>query len=37
MGEDLLEDLESRVSSEFGFEILNHQLKIFGHCKNCRK
>jgi Fur family ferric uptake transcriptional regulator len=37
MGEDLLEDLESRVSSELGFEILNHQLKIFGYCKNCRK
>lgn len=37
MGEDLLEDLELRVSRELDFEVINHQLKIFGHCKDCRK
>lgn len=35
-GEDLLEDLESRVSRDFDFEVKNHQLKIFGKCKNCK-
>lgn len=37
MGEDLLEELEMRVSRELDFEVVNHQLKIFGHCKNCRR
>lgn len=35
--EDLLDDLEERVKKEFNFEVQNHQLKIFGHCKNCKK
>lgn len=36
VAEDLLEDLELRVSRELDFEVVNHQLKIFGYCKNCR-
>lgn len=35
--EDLLEDLESRVRRDMGFDVHNHQLKIFGHCKDCQK
>lgn len=35
VNEDLLDDLESRVSQEHEFKITNHQLKIFGTCKNC--
>lgn len=36
VGEDLLDDLESRVSVDYGFEVQNHQLKIFGYCKSCK-
>ncbi|MFZ5631886.1 MAG: Fur family transcriptional regulator [Bacillota bacterium] len=36
VNEDLLEDLELRVSRDFGFAVHNHQLKIFGHCKDCK-
>ena len=36
VAEDLLDELEQRVSREFDFEILDHQLKIFGQCKECR-
>ncbi|MHB8155938.1 MAG: Fur family transcriptional regulator [Desulfocucumaceae bacterium] len=34
--EDLLDDLEERVKRNFNFEVHNHQLKIFGHCKECK-
>lgn len=33
--EDLLEELENRVSRQHEFTITNHQLKIFGVCKHC--
>ncbi|MEW5899497.1 MAG: transcriptional repressor, partial [Bacillota bacterium] len=33
--EDLLEDLEKRVTRTYNFTITNHQLKIFGYCKAC--
>lgn len=36
VAEDLLDDLELRVSHEHDFEVHNHQLKIFGHCRDCR-
>lgn len=35
VNEDLLEDLENRVSRQHNFTITNHQLKIFGLCKDC--
>ncbi|GBF34476.1 ferric uptake regulation protein FUR [Desulfocucumis palustris] len=35
VNEDLLEDLETRVSKEHDFKIENHQLKIFGTCREC--
>ncbi len=34
--EDLLDELEMRVSKKFSFKILDHQLKIFGYCKDCK-
>lgn len=34
--EDLLEDLEKKVTTAYNFVITNHQLKIFGYCKNCQ-
>lgn len=34
--EDLLGDLEKRVSKEKDFLVTNHQLKIFGLCCDCK-
>lgn len=36
VAEDLLEDLEDRVKRDFGFDVQNHQLKIFGYCRDCK-
>jgi len=33
--EDLLEELEARVNQAYDFIITDHQLKIFGYCKEC--
>lgn len=35
VNEDLLETLEERVTRDYGFSIVDHELKIFGHCKKC--
>jgi len=32
---DLLEELECRVSKQHDFTVTNHQLKIFGICRQC--
>ena len=34
--EDLLDDLEQTIAEESGFQIINHEVKFFGYCKNCR-
>lgn len=34
---DLLEPLEERIESEYGFKIQNHKLKFFGLCKTCQQ
>lgn len=36
VNEDLLEELENRVAGQYGFTVTNHQLKIFGICRDCR-
>ncbi len=35
MNEDLLEDLEQRVTNYYDFTISNHELKIYGRCRDC--
>lgn len=35
VNEDLLDELESRVSQQHEFKVINHQLKIYGICKDC--
>lgn len=35
--EDFLDDLEAVIDKEFGFQIINHELKFFGYCKDCRQ
>lgn len=35
--DDLLEEIEKRISKEYKFTILDHSLKFFGSCKKCQK
>ena len=34
--EDLLDDLEANIADKSGFRILNHEVKFFGYCSDCR-
>ncbi|MGE5508221.1 MAG: Fur family transcriptional regulator [Chitinophagales bacterium] len=36
VSEDLLERLEHSIEQEYGFEILDHQVKFVGRCRACR-
>ena len=35
--DDLLDQLEKEVAVQNGFQILDHQVKFFGHCKECQQ
>ena len=35
--EDLLDKLEATIAKKSGFQILNHEVKFFGYCKDCRE
>lgn len=34
--EDLLEDLESDIAEKSDFRIVNHEVKFYGYCSECR-
>lgn len=34
---DLLEDLEAHIETRTGFQVLDHELKFYGICKECRE
>ena len=34
--EDLLDDLEKFIAEKSEFQIVNHEVKFFGYCKDCR-
>ncbi|MGB8450691.1 MAG: Fur family transcriptional regulator [Anaerocolumna sp.] len=34
---DLLETLEHRIQEAMEFEVVDHEVKMFGYCKNCRE
>lgn len=34
--DDLLETLESRIKETLGFDVVDHEVKLYGHCKKCR-
>ena len=34
--EDLLDELEADIANKSGFQILNHEVKFFGYCSDCR-
>jgi Fur family ferric uptake transcriptional regulator len=33
--DDLLENLEKRIAETLGFEVVDHEVKLYGHCKKC--
>ncbi len=33
--DDLLENLEERIKKTLGFEVVDHEVKLYGHCKIC--
>lgn len=35
--EDFLEDVEKIISERSDFQIINHEVKFFGYCKDCRE
>ena len=35
--DDLLDELERRIEEETGFHVMNHELKFYGQCRECRK
>ncbi|BEP28968.1 Fur family transcriptional regulator [Helicovermis profundi] len=34
---DYLEELEHKIETEYDFKIVDHKLKFFGICSNCKK
>lgn len=35
--DDLLEGLENRIQNTMGFSVIDHEVKLYGYCKECRK
>ena len=35
--DDLLETLEERIKVTLGFEVVDHEVKLYGHCNKCLK
>ncbi len=35
--DDLLDELEHRIMDTMGFEVVDHEVKLYGHCKKCRE
>ncbi len=33
---DLMEDLEKQIEKDYGFEIINHIVKLYGYCEKCK-
>lgn len=33
--DDLLDRLETRIYDTLGFQVTDHEVKLYGHCKNC--
>ena len=37
VNEDLMDELEKQIEDKYEFEIVNHDLKLFGYCKECKE
>lgn len=35
--DDLLEELEEKITLQTGFEIIDHEVKMYGYCKDCKE
>ena len=35
--DDLMESLETQISKKCSFKVLDHQVKFYGHCKDCQE
>lgn len=35
--EDLLDNLEQALLTAFGFQVVDHEVKLFGYCRACRE
>lgn len=35
--DDLLDELEAHIEEAMGFHVLDHELKFYGQCKECRE
>lgn len=35
--DDLLEPLEAKIEAACGFRVSDHEVKLFGYCRNCQK
>lgn len=35
--DDMLEEIERSVTKKHGFQVTDHDLRVYGYCKNCRK
>ena len=35
--EDLLDELEENIAEKSDFQIINHEVKFFGYCSDCRQ
>ena len=35
--DDLLENLEAAVEDRLGFTVVDHEVKLYGYCRDCRK
>lgn len=34
---DMLDSLEEHITHSMGFQVVDHEVKLFGYCKACRK
>jgi Fur family ferric uptake transcriptional regulator len=35
--DDLLDELEKKIMNDVSFQVVNHEVKLFGYCKECQE
>lgn len=35
--DDMLESLEGKIKESMGFSVVDHEVKLYGYCKDCQK
>lgn len=36
-GDDLLDTLEEKIQESMDFKVVDHEVKLYGYCRNCRE